>query len=217
MSVSSKSRAVTEIAAAFVFGLTFALGGCTAAQQNHPEIDQGKTGMTTESISVAAYDSQVRQFKPEQGLAATNSNDVRLFLYDWFTHFEHAAGIDFYLSHLEDKNMSVTFPGLAPLTSHADFAKWYGNLLAQTLWIFHDVSALQIKRTAPQEFLVSFILDWYGEVKSNSDQVAGWQSRSDSFLYHHTLRQTWTMKLGDRLLIEKLVVTGGDTPSPIPE
>lgn len=171
--------------------------------------------MTTESISVAAYESLVKEFKPEHGLAAANSNDVRLFLYAWFTHFEHAAGTDFYLGHLDDKDMSVTFPGQAPLTSHADFAKWYINLLAQTLWNFHDVSALQIKRTAPQAFLISFVVNWYGEVKSNSDQLAGWQSRSDSFLYHHKLRQTWTVKAGERLLIQKLVVTGGDTPSPI--
>ena len=173
--------------------------------------------MTTQPASVASYESQVKQFKPEHGLAATNLNDLRLFLYEWFTHFEHAAPSDFYLSHLDDKKMHVAFPGAAPLTSHADFARWYDNLLAQTLWNFHDVSAIQIKRTAPQEYLISFVVDWYGEVKSESDQVAGWQSRSDSFLYHHTLRQTWTMKLGDRLLIETLVVTGGDTPSPIPE
>ena len=171
--------------------------------------------MRTESISVSAYESQVKQVKPEQGLAAMNSNDVQLFVYEWFTHFEHAAGTGFYLSHLDDKNMSLTFPGMAPLTSHADFAKWYENMLAQTLWNFHDISALQIKRTAPQEFLISFILDWYGEVKAKSDQLAGWQSRSDSFLYHHKLRQTWTVKAGDRLVIQKLVVTSGDTPSPI--
>jgi hypothetical protein len=162
-----------------------------------------------------AYEAQARQFKPVNGLAAANSNDVRRFVYDWFTHFEHAAPADFYLSHLDDKNMSLTFPGMAPLTSHAAFTGWYGNMLAQTLWNFHDVSALQIKQTAAQEFLVSFVIDWYGEVKPTSTQLAGWQSRSDSNIYHHKLRQTWTVKTGERMLIEKLVVTGGDTPSPI--
>jgi hypothetical protein len=173
--------------------------------------------MTPQPVSVAAYEAHVKQFKPEHGLAATNRNDLRLFLYEWFTHFEHAAAVDFYLSHLDDKNMYVAFPGMAPLTSHADFARWYGNLLAQTRWNFHDVAAIQIKRTAPLEYLMSFVVDWYGEVKSESDQVAGWQTRPDSFLYHHRLRQTWTMKVDDRLLIEKLVVSGGDAPSPISE
>jgi hypothetical protein len=185
-------------------------------QQDQPLVQRKQT-VTTQPVSVASYESRVKQFKPEHGLAATNLNDLRPFLYEWFTHFEHAAPTDFYLSHLDDKKMYVAFPGLAPFTSHVDFAGWYDNLLAQTQWNFHDVTAIQIKQTTPQEYLISFVVDWYGEVRSESDQVAVWQSRSDSFLYHHTLRQTWTMKVGDRLLIEKLVVTGGDTPSPIRE
>ena len=171
--------------------------------------------MTIQPVSVAAHEAQATQFKPVHGLSATNLNDLRLFLYKWFTHFEHAAPTAFYLSHLENNNMHVAFPGMAPLTSHADFTGWYANLLAQTLWNFHDVSAIQIKRTAPQDYLISFLVDWYGEVRPDSDQLAGWQSRSDSLLYHHKLRQTWTVRTGDRLLIEKLVVTGADTPSPI--
>jgi hypothetical protein len=171
--------------------------------------------MTTQPISATSHESQAKQFKPVHGLAATNLNDLRLFLYEWFTHFEHAAPTDFYLSHLDDKTMLVAFPGMAPLTSHADFAGWYENLLARTLWNFHDVSAIQIKRTGPQEYLISFVVDWWGEVKSDSNQLAGRQSRSDSFFYHHRLRQTWTVKAGDRLLIENLVVTGADAPSPI--
>ena len=163
--------------------------------------------MTT-SIPVAAYETHLKRFKPAQSLAETNPNDLRRFLYDWFVHFEHAAPVDFYLSHLDDKNMQLTFPGMAPLASHADFAAWYSNLLAQTLWNFHDVSALQITQPSAHEVLVSFVVDWYGEVRQGSEQLAGWQSRPDSHLYHHPLRQTWTVKVGDRLLIEKLVVTG---------
>ena len=170
--------------------------------------------MTT-SIPVAAYETHLKRFKPAKNRAETNPNDLRRFLYDWFTHFEHAAPVDFYLGHLDDKNMQLTFPGMAPLTSHADFTGWYANLLAQTLWNFHDVSALQIEQTGPQAYRMSFIVDWYGEVKADSEQRAGWQSRSDSALSHHTLRQTWTVTAGDRLRIEALVVSGGDTPSPI--
>lgn len=173
--------------------------------------------MITHPVSVAWYESQVRRFKPEHGGAATNSNDLRRFIYDWFTHFEHAATDEFYLRHLDDQNMHLAFPGQSPLTSHAGFVRWYRNLLTQTRWNFHDVSSLDITPTATHEFLISFIVDWYGEVKADSDQAAGWQSRPDSFLYHHRLRQTWTVTVQDRLLIEKLIVTGGDTPSPVRE
>jgi len=171
--------------------------------------------MSPQNFSVAQYEEQVDYFKPKQGLAAINRNDLRLFIYEWFTHFEHASDVSFYLRHFDDKNMSATFPGATPLTSHADFARWYGNLLTQTLWNFHDISAIQIKQTEPQHYLISFIVDRYGEVKADSNQLAGWQSRPDSHLYHHRLRQIWTVKAGERLVIEKLVVTGGETPSPI--
>lgn len=171
--------------------------------------------MDNQPIAVTEHERQVQQFKPEHGIAATNSNDLRLFLYEWFTRFEHAAPSAFYLGHLDDADMHIAFPGATPLTSHADFVQWYDNLLAQTVWNFHDVSALQIKQTTLQTFAISFIVDWYGEVKADSEQLAGWQSRNDSNLYHYKLRQTWTVKTADRFIIETLVVTDGNTPSPI--
>jgi hypothetical protein len=167
--------------------------------------------MTTDTAS--EYETQVTHFKPEDGLAPPTTNDLRSFLYDWFAHFEHAAPVDFYLSHLDDGNMELRFPGSPPITSHSGFTGWYANLLAQTLWNFHDIDAIQIEKTAPTEYLLSFLVDWYGEVRADSDQLAGWQSRSDSFLYHHFIRQTWTMSVGDRLVIRRLVAAAGETPS----
>ena len=78
--------------------------------------------MTTGLASVVDYEAQVKRFEPDHGLAATNSNDLRRFIYEWFTHFEHAAPIDFYLSHLDDENLDVRFPGLDPIISHTEFA-----------------------------------------------------------------------------------------------
>ncbi|MEO6282920.1 MAG: hypothetical protein ABIN80_13440 [Dyadobacter sp.] len=163
---------------------------------------------------VSTYESQAKKFKPENGLAARNANDIKMFVYEWFTHFEHASNVDYYLAHLNNKDMSLSFPGQAPLVSHSDYAKWYNNLLTQTLWNFHDISKIQVKRAAAHEFLVSFVIDWYGEVKATSDQLAGWQSRKDSFIYHYNLRQTWIIKdMDNQLIIRNLVVTGGETPS----
>jgi hypothetical protein len=173
--------------------------------------------MTTETVSLVDYEAQVNRFKPEQDLAATNSNDLRRFLYEWFTHFEHAAPTAFYLDHLDDQNLDVRFPGSDPITSHAAFAGWYENLLDQTRWNFHDVSAIQIRQIATQQYLVTFVVDWYGEVRADSDQLAEWQSRVDSCLFHHFIRQTWTLTVDDRPVIHTLVAAGGDTPSPIVE
>jgi hypothetical protein len=171
--------------------------------------------MSADTASLIDYEANVRWFEPEHGLAATNSNDLRRFIYEWFTHFEHAAPVDFYLTHLADRNLEVRFPGADPIASHADFARWYENLLAQTLWNFHDLSGIEIRKTAADQHLVTFVVNWYGEVRADSDQLAAWQSRGDSCLYDYFIRQTWTVTCGDRLLIQRLVAAGGDTPSPM--
>jgi hypothetical protein len=173
--------------------------------------------MIVATESVLDYEAHVAHFKPQPDLAATNSNDVRRFIYDWFTHFEHAAPTAFYLDHLDDTNLELQFPGSEPITSHDGFARWYTNLLADTLWNFHDLSAIQTKQSASREYLATFLVNWYGEVRAESDQLAGWQSRSDSRLYHHFIRQTWTMTVGDLLVIKRLVAADGNTPSPIVE
>ena len=174
--------------------------------------------VNNENQSTSTYESQIKKFKPEQGLSARNFNDIRKFVYEWFTHFEHASTVDYYLSHLDGRHLNVSFPGQAPLTNHSDFEKWYNNLLTQTVWNFHDLSKIQIKRTSSNEYLISFVVDWYGEVKSNSDQLTGWQSRKDSYLYHYSRRQTWTLTdFDNNLKIQNLVVTNGDTASPITE
>jgi hypothetical protein len=178
---------------------------------------EADVSLIAEPGSVVDYEAQIRRFEPEAGLAAANSNDLRRLIYDWFTHFEHAAPTDFYLEHLDEANLDLRFPGMDPITSHADFAKWYENLLAQTLWNFHDVSAIQIEQTTAHQYLVTFLVDWYGEVRADSDQLAGWQSRPDSCLYHHFIRQTWTVTVGERPVIQTLVAAGGDAPSPISE
>jgi hypothetical protein len=173
--------------------------------------------MIVEATSVVDYEAQVKRFKPKGGRAATNSNDLRRFLYDWFAHFEHRASADFYLHHLADEDLDLRFPGMDPMTSHADFARWYENLMAQTLWNFHDISAVQIEQVAAGQYLMSFVFHWYGEVRADSDQLAWYQTRPDSRLYHHFVRQTWTITAGDRPVIQTLVAAGGDSPSPISE
>jgi hypothetical protein len=208
-------RSLSAFGAAALVSLPIALAGCAKAAAD--TATHGETAMTNQAATVSSYEAEAKRFKPEQGLAATNFNDVRLFIYEWFTHFEHAAPSSFYLGHLDEKNLYVAFPGQAPITSQAAFTQWYENLLAQTLWNFHDVGPVQIKRTAPQEFQISFVVNWYGEVKSTSEQAPGWKSRPDSFIYHHKLRQTWNVRAGDRFVIQRLVVTPGDTPSPISE
>src|SRR5262245_57743023 len=47
--------------------------------------------VTAQPIPTAQYESEIRRFMPAGGPVATNTNDLRRFIYEWFTHFEHVA------------------------------------------------------------------------------------------------------------------------------
>src|SRR5262245_29649811 len=42
--------------------------------------------MAAEPASVVDHEAQVKRFKPEQVWRGTNSNDLRRYIYEWFTH-----------------------------------------------------------------------------------------------------------------------------------
>jgi len=59
------------------------------------------------------------------------------------------------------------------------------------------------------------VVDWYGEVRADSDQLPVCQTRADSCLHHCFIRQTWMVEVGDLLVIQNLIAVGGHSPSPI--
>src|SRR5579859_4328967 len=93
--------------------------------------------------STIVDETSVPYRRPMDPAHTLNANDVRRFVYEWFTHFEHLADVEYYVDHIDAAHMRISFPGMAPLTTHAAFAAWYTNLLAQTLWNFHDLAQIQ--------------------------------------------------------------------------
>ena len=170
--------------------------------------------MGIQDASVALFEQQASQFKPTNAKTSANTNDIRRFVYDWFTHFEHIADVNYYLSHLDEMMMQVVFPGQSPITTYAGFADWYTKLITHTLWNFHDLSQIQVSGTTKQGYTVSFLVDWYGEVRAESEQASGWRTNGESNIYHRHLRQTWMVKVVDeispyndaRFLIQQYIV-----------
>lgn len=170
--------------------------------------------MSVQDTSIALFEQQASQFKPANAKISVNTNDIRRFVYDWFTHFEHIADVDYYLSHLDETTMQVAFPGQSPITTHAGFADWYTNLITHTLWNFHDLSQIQVSGATRQGYTVSFLVNWYGEVRADSEQAPGWRTNGESNIYRHHFRQTWTVKVVDgispyddaRFLIQQYIV-----------
>ena len=68
-----------------------------------------------------------------------NANDVRRFVYAWFTLFEHRAPAERLAAHLPDDGpLRLAFPGADPLLTKRQFIDWYRTPLANTLELPRD-------------------------------------------------------------------------------
>lgn len=116
-----------------------------------------------------------------------NANDVARFVYTWFTLFEHRARAESLTAYLTDgEELSLSFPGGKPLQTGQQFTDWYEQLLANTTWNFHELSALTIQPTAGG-FTVGFDVDWHGAVSDGS----AWPSNLEGGRFRFAMHQDW--------------------------
>jgi hypothetical protein len=116
-----------------------------------------------------------------------NANDVARFVYTWFTLFEHRARPESLTAYLADsEQLSLTFPGGEPLRTSQQFTDWYDELMANTTWNFHEVSALTIEPIAGG-YTVGFDVDWEGAVSDGSE----WPSNLGAGQFRFAMRQDW--------------------------
>src|SRR5262249_21402541 len=95
------------------------------------------------------------------------TNDVRRWVYAWFTMFEHRAMAERLVAHLADGALSLTFPGGEPLRSGAEFATWYEDLLANTVWNFHELTNITVQTTRTghhPSFDIALDISWRGQI-----------------------------------------------------
>jgi hypothetical protein len=116
--------------------------------------------------------------------ATPNANDVARFVYTWFTLFEHRARTESLTAYLTDGDeLSLRFPGGEPLRTREEFADWYGELLVNTAWNFHELSGLTIQPTATG-FDVGFDVDWHGGLCDGSEWPANFAGGQFRFEIH---------------------------------
>jgi hypothetical protein len=118
-----------------------------------------------------------------------NANDVARFVYTWFTLFEHRARTERLTAYLTDgEQLSLSFPGAEPLRTGQQFSAWYDQLLANTTWNFHELSAMTIAPTV-SGFTVGFDVDWQGAVSDGSD----WPSNREGGEFRFAMHQDWQL------------------------
>jgi hypothetical protein len=129
---------------------------------------------------------------PEPDTVNPNANDVARFVYTWFTLFEHRAPIEHLTAYLTDgEHLSLSFPGEEPLRTGQQFADWYEQLLANTTWNFHELSAMTIKPTI-SGFTVGFDVDWQGALSDGSQ----WPANLGGGEFRFALHQDWQLVVG---------------------
>jgi hypothetical protein len=118
------------------------------------------------------------------------SNDVRRWVYEWFTMWEYRVPAERLVRHLAEDSLSLTFPGGRPLGSAAEFTAWYEALLENTTWNFHELSNLAVVATtgngSPQ-FEVGFDVSWRGQTESASE----WPTNLPDRGFRFEVYQTW--------------------------
>jgi catechol 2,3-dioxygenase-like lactoylglutathione lyase family enzyme len=151
----------------------------------------------------------------EPDTASPNANDVARFVYTWFTLFEHRAHAERLTAYLGDDELSLSFPGGAPLRTVEQFSDWYGQLMANTTWNFHELSELAIQPTA-SGFSVGFDVDWEGAVADGS----AWPSNLGGGRFRFEMHQDWQVALrpgagaDNPFAIETLVARPRSAPRP---
>lgn len=118
------------------------------------------------------------------------SNDVRRWVYTWFTMFEHRAKAQQLVAHLADGPISLTFPGGEPLRSGAAFAAWYEGLLTNTKWNFHELTNITVEPTSTgghPSFDVGIDISWQGQLVEGSE----WGSNLPAGQFRFQVHQEW--------------------------
>ena len=148
--------------------------------------------MTTEMIN------SLSPGLPPATTDAVNANDVRRFVYTWFTTFEHRAPAAWLTRHLAaDRPIRLSFPGMEPLLDAEQFAEWYGQLLANTVWNFHELANVTVRPEGDGTYQVGFDVDWQGGVTDGSC----WPTNLPERRFRFALRQQWSViaRSGDAL------------------
>ena len=118
-----------------------------------------------------------------------NPNDVCRFVYTWFTMFEHRAPATRLTRHLAAGPIRLSFPGMEPLLDAEQFAEWYGQLLANTVWNFHELANLTVRPEGDGAYQVEFDVDWQGGVTADSS----WPTNLPERTFRFALRQQWSV------------------------
>jgi hypothetical protein len=102
-------------------------------------------------------------------------NDVKAFVYQWFSWLDHRVGEFHFMSHLSSAGFEISLPGVT-IKDYTGFKKWYDCMRESYTWNSHEVSNVKVNGDYEKGYTVEMTVRWRA-VTSDGD------SCDDT--YHH--------------------------------
>ncbi|MGE0491314.1 MAG: cupin domain-containing protein [Vulcanimicrobiota bacterium] len=113
-----------------------AAGGAYSVPSN---VHHGLKPLTPRLVLVECFTPTREDFRQ-----SLTENEVRSFVYQWFSLFDRTAPAAAFLPYLDGERMVVEFPERT-LRSHQDFETWYAEVVALFPRVSHQVRNLEVQ------------------------------------------------------------------------
>lgn len=91
-----------------------------------------------------------------------SQNDVKAFVYEWFSGFDHQRGDEYFTKHLDPLHVQMEFPDF-PIHSVADFKRWYKGVKDSIRYNIHHLSELKVSGDEKNGYDVSLHVNWVAD------------------------------------------------------
>ncbi len=91
-----------------------------------------------------------------------NENDVKTFVYQWFSWLDHQVGEFHFMSHLRSGGFEMRLPGLT-IQDYTGFKRWYDCLRENIKWNSHELSDVKVSGDSEKGFDVEITVRWRAE------------------------------------------------------
>ena len=121
-------------------------------------------------------------------------NDIKSFVYEWFSWFDHQADEENFLSHISSDDLIMEFPEKT-LKNHDDFKTWYDGIRKTIKSNSHDIKELAVTKNKDGIFEVKFMVLWKAKTFKGES-------------IEQTYEQNWKIRVspGNKLIIERYSV-----------
>lgn len=107
-------------------------------------------------------------FTPTRDDFRTGDNEIRSFVYEWFSWFDRQASEDIFLKHLATSSLSMEFPD-TKVKNHSDFKRWYDGVRKSISTNSHEIGQIEIARLDSADFQLRIPVIWRAKTRDGKN------------------------------------------------